>query len=208
MATHLLEQTDHDGNIHTLVGKLICEGLFSNSQFNHQTERIAKLLDNLADPTSSIHLRYSLGMFAHYLKISYKAAKVIDLVSSAADKHTAFQYAHKYSNLRSLAHTFLLEAVIHLNCAKAFITHDPIIALIGKEISAKINEAFTEHFPRTADARDALVHEDERVLGLVKKKSVGTSVDAMQFTMLGGTNLKVKDQSGIYLFLVFIQIHT
>jgi hypothetical protein len=196
MATHLLEQTDHDGNIHTLVGKLICEGLFSNSQFNHQTERIAKLLDNLADPTSSIHLRYSLGMFAHYLKISYKAAKVIDLVSSAADKHTA------------LAHTFLLEAVIHLNCAKRFITHDPIIALIGKEISAKINEAFTEHFPRTADARDALVHEDERVLGLVKKKSVGTSVDAMQFTMLGGTNLKVKDQSGIYLFLVFIQIHT
>ena len=187
-----------------LVGSLVCQAFFDDHELRKETNEIAALLSKLAHGTAADHHKFTVEALAHYVVSSYHAAKAIELLATEARKHAGkFETLGNSSVFLRIHHSFCLEAVVQLNCARSFIAHEPVQAVIGKEVSEHIGALFDNYFPGLSLARHALVHEDERVLGYVKGKAIGDSLEVVQFTMLNGPTLAVKDENGSDLIFKF-----
>ena len=90
-------------------------------------------------------------------------------------------------------HTFPIEAVFGLWRARSLFGHAPICEVLGNR-AAQTVILFDKYFPNLKTARDALAHDDERVLGIVKGRQLATELGEGQMIGNLGTMLRCKNE--------------
>ena len=105
--------------------------------------------------------------FNGYAVSSFHAARACELFyEEARRKVGAFENPRSINYLMTFQHAFGLEAVFNLSYARGLATNQRFAENVHVDKQV-ITDLFHELFPNLEDARNALAHQEERVLGVV-----------------------------------------
>ena len=105
--------------------------------------------------------------FNNYAVSSFHAARACELFNLEARQKVGDSENPRALNcLMTFQHAFGLEALFNLSYAKGLTTNQRFAEIVNIN-NQKIIELFDELFPTLEDARNALAHQEERVLGVV-----------------------------------------
>ncbi len=185
--------TMNEGNEALLVGQALRSAFTDDEKFRAIIRRTNSQLVAASKNSPNNLVKFGLeSSFNKYIVSSYYAARSIELLKLEIDKF--FRREKRTSNFLFLVyHSFALEAVFGLASARSIFTLHPVCECLADQAPA-IVKIFDNVFPNLVSARDALAHDDERVLGMVRKKPLGTEFEHAQFTSLRGTQLGCKNE--------------
>lgn len=165
-----------------IIGQILASAYFDDKEFrtaikpiNEYLQRVSneiqKQIKGFASETEympQILISMSVASsFNTYAVSSYHAAKACELFHNEAIKKVHDEDGHyMLSSLMSLQHAHGLEAVFNLAYANGLLTNARFVELTGVD-GKQIEVVFGKLFPNLRDARNALAHQDERVLGIV-----------------------------------------
>ena len=105
--------------------------------------------------------------FNNYVVSSFHAACACEFFNHEARQHVAdVDDARAMSGLMTLQHAFGLEALFNLSYTKGLLTIQRFAEIVNVD-KQKTIVLFDGLFPNLEDARNALAHQEERVLGVV-----------------------------------------
>src|SRR5215213_6005722 len=165
-----------------IIGRILASAYFEDKEFrkaikpvneylqseSDEIQKQIKKFDSEADYMPHMLLSMTISSsFNHYFISSFHAAKACELFHSEATKKVGDEDGpHMLGSLMALQHAHGLEAVFNLAYTRGILTNKRFIELT-KVDGKKIEAIFDELFPNLRDARNALAHQDERVLGIV-----------------------------------------
>ena len=169
-----------------IVGKVIVEAFFKDQDFHEAMRPVYRKLAKigaryLKNPEMQV-VSSAPDAFNSYMVSSYHAARAAEGLFLAASKKHIFG-TEIASALIDIQHSFGLEAVVHLELARSFLT------LLDEEFQAPIDikevkAIFERHFPLLRTARDSLAHQDERMLAMAHRKRLSKNI--AQWVWQGG----------------------
>lgn len=181
-----------------IIGDLIFAAFFDDEDFRKVARQLQHDLERLFPMDHKTPFAYALPALYSYFISAHHSTRAIELISEKVRKD--FMKDLGIADLMMIQHSFMLEAVFHLRSAQAFFQLGPIKKRLGPP-AREIDSIFAKNFPRLADARNALAHQDERALAIVdgvcaiEHLDVLQAVEKMQFISLNGPYLTVKDKS-------------
>lgn len=165
-----------------IIGSILASAYFDDKEFrtaikpiNEYLQRVSneiqkqiKGFDSEADYMPQMLLSISVASsFNTYVISSYHASKACELFHNEAIKKIHNEDGpYMLSSLMALQHAHGLEAVFNLAYTNGLLTNKRFVELTGVDCK-EIEVVFGELFPNLRDARNALAHQDERVLGIV-----------------------------------------
>jgi hypothetical protein len=165
-----------------IIGHILASAYFDDEEFraaikpinehlqgvSNEIQKQIKCFDSEADYMPHMLLSMTVASsFNTYIVSSYHAAKACELFSKEAIAKIGDEDGPSMiGTLMTLQHAHGLEAVFNLAYTKGLLTNERFTELAQVD-GRKIDEIFNELFPNLHDARNALAHQDERVLGIV-----------------------------------------
>ena len=192
--------------VSTIIGELIHEAFFKDESIREKIRPINQILSEVSARKFKVDLKLPMpidGSFNNYIVSSYHAAKSVELLIDTARKAFKSRQSEVMPALITIQHSFGLEAVVNLNSSRLFLTNHLVLNALGFDSPKLLEEVYSKRFPRLHEVRNAFVHDDERVLGLVWGKSIGGGIETLQFIQQDGNRIKVKDRDGADLLFEF-----
>lgn len=165
-----------------IIGSILASAYFDDKEFRSAIKPVNEYLQRVSDEIQKQIKKFEseadymplmlLSMtiassFNTYVVSSFHAAKACELFHDEAVKKVGGEDGpHLLGSLMALQHAHGLEAVFNLAYTRGILTNQRFVELT-KVDGKKIEEIFDKLFPNLRDARNALAHQDERVLGIV-----------------------------------------
>lgn len=151
----------------------ICRAFFDEDEIRGLTQEfVAKCTQKIRE--SSLlrsNISFAPDALNNYVVSAYHASRACEL---------AFEYACRdsedpirFAALLNVQHSLPFEAVQNLYLFRCMLLDREVGCSVGLHES-NVFEAFETYFPRLKCARDALIHQDERLLGKRMGKTVAT----------------------------------
>jgi hypothetical protein len=182
---------ENDKELALLVGETIRSAFLEDNDFRKTLIGPNKLLERIVSESDNDLIKFGLpSSFNSHIVSSYHAARAIELLHL----EILNRFPKSSNFLFMVMHSFALEAVFGLQCARQLFAQIPVIDLLNGR-AAKIGEVFDSKFPLLKETRDALAHDDERVFAIVRRVVQGNDFEHMQMVSLQGTKLRCKNEN-------------
>jgi hypothetical protein len=160
-----------------IIGRILASAYFDDKEFRNAIKPVNEYLQRVSDEiqkqikkfdSKADYMPHTIASsFNTYVISSFHAAKACEFFHSEAVKKVHDEDGpHMLSSLMALQHAHGLEAVFNLAYTRGILTNKRFVELT-KVDGKKIEEIFDGLLPNLRDARNALAHQNERVLGIV-----------------------------------------
>ncbi len=188
MGKEIGANSDEKNSLYEKVGLTIGKAFFDDYALREAIRPIYHLLSK----RSQILLKnkdyqacnHAADTFNSYIVSSYHAASAAEQLFEAANTLMP-QDRFGAANFIQIQHAFGLEAVVHLHLAKSYLIRKDVSTFLKlKQHATEVS--FDRFFPKLKDARDSLVHQDDRALALVHDKPIAGKEKDVQFVGQSG----------------------
>jgi hypothetical protein len=149
----------------TRVGELLSQAFLKDEDFRAALRPSLVLLQQICSKSKDQLVEYRVAdNFNSQIVQSYHAAKTRDLLAKEIHK----RFPKIPAIFWNLTHSFDYQVVFGLNSSRTLLSRPVVKLWLGQGFSDGWQAIFDKHFPGIVIARDALAHDEDRVLGYTR----------------------------------------
>ena len=169
-----------------LVGDILTRAFLDDQEFRDQIKPCYILLSNLCSKSNDQLVKFKIpDSFNSHMVQSYHAAKTRELLAIAMGT----QFPKVPQIIWDLTHSFDYQIVFSLSSAAKLFSRPVATALHSKTFADEWLGLFNSNFPGIKDTRDALAHDEDRILGF--HKGDRRSDNLLKTQALGNSGMKI-----------------